>query len=513
MGSCHSTQDEFVSHRYNFTVHPNGKEKQKIRTHSPLEINALASSSIVNQVFQAGRPSTFDLLNERAIKIIRSKTLEGYSSGVAGLKNLGNTCFMNSSLQCLSNTIPLTDYFLGFDFKSEINRTNFLGTKGELVTSYATLLKKLWLENNRSVDPKFFKSKLEHFAERFKGSEQHDSQEFLGVLLDGIHEDLNSVRNPPYVEEKDCDGTNDDLDSILAWKNYLKRNKSIIVDLFQGQLRNTLTCRNENHKNPDQSSGCGHKSVKFEPFMYLSLPLSEETGNINDCLKLFCREEFLTGPNMWYCTKCKKRVVATKKFDLWMLPPVLIVHLKRFKFAEFGSRSKINTVIKYPLANWDLSNFIRGKRKEDNLYDLFAISNHYGNLGSGHYTAQALNRIDNEWYTFDDSKTRRLDKEKIERGSKSAYCLFYNRSYDSRNDSEEIKQSPLTIYRQTLTRPDHWPHIQVGMTYDKDHENFRSFRRGKSTEFIPQQENIQEEKKIDEEHHHECEQGFSQEKQ
>jgi hypothetical protein len=112
----------------------------------------------------------------------------GEPLGVVGLRNLGNTCFLNSSLQCLSATIPLTDYFLGYDYRSEINKDNFLGTGGKLVVSYAELMKKMWLGKNLVVHPTAFKSQLEKFAPQFRGCHQHDSQELLSFLLDGIHE-------------------------------------------------------------------------------------------------------------------------------------------------------------------------------------------------------------------------------------------------------------------------------------------------------------------------------------
>ena len=80
----------------------------------------------------------------------------------------------------------------------------------------------------------------------------------LAFLLDGIHEDLNRVRKKPYIEDEDCDGTNDEGDAITAWSHYLQRNRSIVVDLFQGQLRSTMTCRNEQ---PDGTCGCAVTST------------------------------------------------------------------------------------------------------------------------------------------------------------------------------------------------------------------------------------------------------------
>jgi hypothetical protein len=169
----------------------------------------------------------------------RSKHDQSVPMGVIGLRNLGNTCFLNSSLQCLSATIPLTDYFLGYNYISEINRNNFLGTGGKLATAYAELMKKMWLGRKSVAEPSDFKEQIGTFAPQFNGFHQHDSHELLAFLLDGIHEDLNRVKKRPYIDDRDCDGRQDEDDAIDSWKNYLRRNRSLVVDLFQGQLKNT----------------------------------------------------------------------------------------------------------------------------------------------------------------------------------------------------------------------------------------------------------------------------------
>ena len=210
---------------------------------------------------------------------------------------------------------------------------NILGTQGALARSYAELTKHLWLGKSKSYSPEEFKSRIGQFAPQFEGYEQQDAQELLAFLLDGIHEDLNRVITKPYVEQEDFDGTNDEGDAIISWSNYLLRNKSIVVDLFQGQLRNTMTCRNNKIRQADGTYGCGHKNIKFDPFMYLSLPVSDRSHSLDDCVSLFCEEETLQGDNQWYCSKCKAHVDATKKIDLWMLPPILIIHCE-YVFVE-----------------------------------------------------------------------------------------------------------------------------------------------------------------------------------
>ena len=120
--------------------------------------------------------------------------------GLVGLSNLGNTCFMNSCLQCLSHTIPLTEYFLESYYENEINKQNPLGTKGKLAKSYAKFIKHMWCESDSTFSPYNLKSAVSSVNHMFSGYAQHDSQEFFSFLVDGIHEDLNRIKKKPYVE-------------------------------------------------------------------------------------------------------------------------------------------------------------------------------------------------------------------------------------------------------------------------------------------------------------------------
>jgi len=120
--------------------------------------------------------------------------LGSVSIGIAGLRNLGNTCFMNSTLQCLSGTVPLARYFLDGSFRRSINRNNPLGTKGVLAEQFAALVKSLWSEQETVVTPTRFKDVIGHIEPRFAGNDQQDSQEFLQLLLDKLHEDMNAGR-------------------------------------------------------------------------------------------------------------------------------------------------------------------------------------------------------------------------------------------------------------------------------------------------------------------------------
>uniref|UniRef100_A0A672ZXT6 Ubiquitin carboxyl-terminal hydrolase n=1 Tax=Sphaeramia orbicularis TaxID=375764 RepID=A0A672ZXT6_9TELE len=588
--------------------------------------------------------------------------------GVCGLTNLGNTCFMNSALQCLSNVPPLTEYFLRNLYLDELNFTNPLGMKGEIAEAYADVIKQMWSGRHYSVVPRVFKTKVGHFASQFLGYQQHDSQELLSFLLDGLHEDLNRVKNKEYIELRDADGRPDQEVAEEAWRNHRRRNDSVIVDTFHGLFKSTLVC-------PE----CHKVSVTFDPFCYLSVPLpvskervmevffvsldpyakpvqhrvvvpkagkvsdlcsclsemtnmvvadvfnhrfykiysadeslscildrddifvyehlrdpedeqedqvllalylrershyrdygtgsssygtslfghplllsvprsscsrealydlflqrlvryvrcpdptdeldeededddedelyktqtngisdgkmsssrrfmgrrhsvrvcpcclvhssslssagftepyvaidwdpdmkkrfyneneaekyvkhvsmevpqQQTTVQLQECIELFTTVETLEEENPWYCPVCKTHQLATKKLDLWSLPEVLIIHLKRFSYTKF-TREKLDSIVDFPLRDLDFSDCLLRKHPANgeppSRYDLIAVSNHYGGLRDGHYTSYARNKDNGQWYYLDDSKVTYAKEEQIV--TNAAYVLFYHR--------------------------------------------------------------------------------------
>ncbi|KAM7095959.1 ubiquitin carboxyl-terminal hydrolase 4 isoform 2-T2 [Ciconia maguari] len=629
--------------------------------------------------------------------------------GLCGLSNLGNTCFMNSALQCLSNTPPLTEYFLEDKYEAEINQNNPLGMRGEIAEAYAELIKQIWSGRQSHVAPRMFKTQVGRFAPQFSGYQQQDSQELLAFLLDGLHEDLNRVKKKPYLELKDANGRPDSEVAKEAWENHRLRNDSIIVDIFHGLFKSTLVCPK-----------CSKVSVTFDPFCYLTLPLplrrdrlmevtlvyadpqrrpvqyrvvvpmmgaisdlceslsklsgvpaenmvvtdvynhrfhkifqmdeglnhimpkddifvyevckpsedgmeyvtlsvyfrektmrqssntsgtilfgqpllisvpkhkltvdhlysvvleqisryvklplveeystpcpdkgtcngsngvvegdieemehqdgeqegkeklaevdpchsegcmqiesardlqpckkqhftfslvnSSGTSEINsivegkilklnafsalaidwdsdtrrllfdeqeaqafekhgsmlqpqkkkavvalrDCIELFTTMETLGEHDPWYCPNCKKHQQATKKFDLWSLPRILVVHLKRFSYSRYW-RDKLDTVVEFPIRGLNMSEFVCDPRAGSYVYDLIAVSNHYGAMGVGHYTAYAKNKVNDKWYYFDDSNVSVASEDQIV--TKAAYVLFYQR----RSSEEHTAPSP-----------------------------------------------------------------------
>ncbi|KAK4787420.1 hypothetical protein SAY86_011253 [Trapa natans] len=590
---------------------------------------------------------------------ISGMNTRGLPVGLTGLQNLGNTCFMNSAIQCLVHTPELARYFQE-DYHREINWHNPLGMVGELAMAFGELLRKLWVPGRFPVAPRAFKVKLARFAPQFSGYNQHDSQELLAFLLDGLHEDLNRVKDKPYIKSRDADGRSDEEVADEYWANHIARNDSIIVDVCQGQYKSTLIC-----------PLCNKISVTFDPFMYLSLPLQfastrsmtvtvftcdgsslpfaytvavpkqgrcsdlilalsnacslqateklllseikdqaihrmvddpltllstfkdddhlaaykipkleknaiylclalrcqeqassdTQTGwkpygtplvaavsadeiesmdihrtvhkmlspflrdngleksdhsdmpdknidtssssqsdtmpklpiqlvdennaltdlfvgeeavkfssssfihlvinwstelsvkydipylenlpevcnyghvskkartdplSLYNCLEAFLSEEPLVPEEMWYCPQCKERRQASKKLDLWRLPEVLVIHLKRFSYSR-SKKHKIGTFVNFPIHDFDLTDYVPNKKSSARqLYELYALINHYGtSIGSGHYTANIKLLDENRWYNFDDSLVTPINEDEVI--SSGAYVLFYRR--------------------------------------------------------------------------------------
>uniref|UniRef100_A0A3Q4MGY3 ubiquitinyl hydrolase 1 n=1 Tax=Neolamprologus brichardi TaxID=32507 RepID=A0A3Q4MGY3_NEOBR len=364
--------------------------------------------------------------------------------GATGLSNLGNTCFMNSSIQCVSNTKPLTDYFLSGRHLYELNRTNPIGMRGHMAKCYGDLVMELWSGTQKNVAPLKLRWTIAKYAPRFNGFQQQDSQELLAFLLDGLHEDLNRVHEKPYVELKDSDGRPDwEVASEVRW-NFLEEqillccDVSVVIKLdgstpvryglrlnmdekytgLKKQLSELCSLKPEqillaevhssNIKYPftlrvvgkDGNScawcpwyrfcrGCtiectedraavgnAYIAVDWDPTaLHLRYQTSQERIveehcsveqsrraqaepiSLDSCLKAFTSEEELGEDELYYCSKCKTHRLATKKLDLWRLPPILIVHLKRFQFVN-GRWIKSQKIVKFPRENFDPSAFL-----------------------------------------------------------------------------------------------------------------------------------------------------------
>ncbi|KAL9643966.1 hypothetical protein ABK040_005434 [Willaertia magna] len=342
-----------------------------------------------------------------------------------GLKNIGNTCYMNSTIQCLMSIETIRVYFTQdiskVQFKINPSRT------GALVIEFCKLANNLTNESGESVAPLEFKKVLNQYTSLFRGYEQQDSQEFLRYLLDGLHEDLNRITvKPKWVELVDIPNESVIQKSNRWYYNYIERNNSFITDLFLGQLKSSITC-----------TKCNKESINFDPFMDISLPIDFKSSrsyfsrlsslvSVDECLKYFTTDELLTKADQVYCSSCAKHTDCRKTLSFFRLPKILVIQLKRF-----SNNEKLLNEVSVNIDDLVFDKYIDKEakaefyKKEKVKYHLLAVIRHYGSLRGGHYLCNA--RIsENEWVEYNDSKVKKLAK--FCNTDSSAYILFYGLS-------------------------------------------------------------------------------------
>ncbi|KAI9468611.1 hypothetical protein BX667DRAFT_512595 [Coemansia mojavensis] len=351
---------------------------------------------------------------------------------------------MNSVIQCLIGTKPLTRYFMCGDWKKDFIQAS--PAYANVTSEYAQVVENMWRGQYGFVSPKDFRQAIADCSEQFRGNDQEDAHEFASFLLDTLHETLNRrhPRPPPerdmtVEEELDFENLDDKQQSDLQWNRFIRRNDSVITNIFQGQIQSRLMCM-----------ACRHTSTTYHTFTELSLPipvsdnnfseLGDANGppmpnhqpssnmpiNIYQCLEAYAETEVLDGENKWMCPQCKVKRPATKKLMISRLPLVLIVHLKRFSTVGHF-REKLSTNVLIPTINLTLQNYVTSSiAQEPTTYNLYAVANHYGTMSSGHYTASVSDGMSSHWNYFDDTKVSQIPESQVT--SSAAYLLFFVRT-------------------------------------------------------------------------------------
>ncbi|KAJ2775509.1 ubiquitin-specific protease doa4 [Coemansia nantahalensis] len=377
------------------------------------------------------------------------------SYGVTGLGNLGNTCFMNSVVQCLAGTEALARYFLRGDWRRAA-AARAGGTQADVATEFAQLVETLWRGQLAAVSPVRFRAAVAACSEQFGSDSQEDAHEFASFLTDALHEALNDVhpRPPPAPamtpdEERHFEALPDASQALHAWRESRRRNWSAVSRIFQGQIQSRLTCMT-----------CGHTSTTYHTFTDLSVPipdpapapaprsLSADDGgshkplllrrnrtsppsqpqpqalpvDIYRCLDAYSETEVLDGDNRWQCPRCNAKRRATKRLLISRLPDVLTVHLKRFSTVGHF-REKIEADVRVPTRNLHMGRYVVPGPHPTTRYNLYGVVNHYGSLSSGHYTAGVYSRPRNQWNYFDDTRVTPIDEAQV--SSPAAYLLFF----------------------------------------------------------------------------------------
>ncbi|KAB7499585.1 Ubiquitin carboxyl-terminal hydrolase 43 [Armadillidium nasatum] len=190
--------------------------------------------------------------------------------GLMGIRNHGNTCFMNAVIQCLSHTDILAEYFVLDHYKNDLARCNRInskkyGTRGEITEHLAVLLKSLWVLRYVPDTSLNLKNIVEKYEPCYRGSNQHDAAEFLMFVLDKVHEDLNTASKKKYKKVKNSYGRPDEIVAAETLANHLRCNSSFIQDIFQAQFRSSLKCPH-----------CLKESNTFDPYLCVSIPIPQK---------------------------------------------------------------------------------------------------------------------------------------------------------------------------------------------------------------------------------------------
>ena len=360
-----------------------------------------------------------------------------------GLVNFGVTCYMNATIQCLLATIPLSQFFLDTHWHGCVQK-NWKGSNGIMPEIYANLIRNLWKNDDLAVRP----TSLRNFCARLKTDwgidRQQDAKEFLEFLVDCLHEDLNTnwERRPlqPLTSEQELTRERMPVAKVsqLEWARYSHREHSFVSELFAGQHASRLRC-----------TTCGNTSTTYEAFYSISVEIPRSgRGDIHQCLRSYCQEERLSGDEVWKCPHCKREREATKRITLTRLPPVLIVHFKRFSASKTESARKVHTPIDFPLHGLAMEPYMAPTQADPKdladrvpepavtppfRYDAYAVMRHLGQTGNGgHYIALVKDPARGCWRKFDDTHATDFDPGKLRPEQRlqneQAYIVFYGRA-------------------------------------------------------------------------------------
>ena len=356
-----------------------------------------------------------------------------------GLNNIGATCFMNSTLQCLSQTKSLTDYFLNEKNTDRIINNNiYIKNKNDLQLSpaYHDLIKQLWDKNGpKSFSPSHFMGVIEKLNPLFKKGQAGDSKDFIIFILEQLHKELKS----PLSGINQIDIALNQYDRLNAFNyffNDFKKECSIISDTFFGFNETTNECLN--CKNIYNMNGlCNPICYNYGIFNCLIFPLEEvknmkniniqnnlnNTVTIYDCFYYNQKSEMFTGENRNYCNICKQLYDSIYTTNIFIGPNNLILILNRGKGNIYNVKLEFSEII-------DTSQFIMQKDKPQIFYSLYGVITHIGQSGpNAHFVASCKSSIDNKWYRFNDAFVNpitNIQKEIIEFGT--PYILFYQKN-------------------------------------------------------------------------------------
>nr|GMC87351.1 ubiquitin carboxyl-terminal hydrolase 23 [Ipomoea batatas] len=308
----------------------------------------------------------------------------------AGLENLGNTCFLNAVLQCLTYTEPLAAYLESGKHQNSCRKAGFCA-----LCAIQRHVSRALQATGRILAPKDLVSNLRCISRNFRNARQEDAHEYMVNLLESMH--------------KCCLPSGVPSESPGAYE------KSLVHRMFGGRLRSRVKCMQ-----------CSYCSDKYDPFLDLSLEIIK-ADSLYKALEHFTAPELLDGGEKQYsCQQCKQKVRARKQLSVDKAPHVLTIHLKRFGSHLPGK--KIDKKIHYgPVL--DLNRFMSSPNTSDLKYTLYAVLVHAGwSTHSGHYYC-FVRTSSGMWYSLDDNQVFQVNEKKVL--EQKAYMLFYVRDRKS----------------------------------------------------------------------------------
>ena len=383
--------------------------------------------------------------NEILTNIMNNNPMILYSKPTSiGLNNIGATCFMNSTLQCLSQTKELTIYFLKPKNKSEIINNNLAlknMNNNQLCPVYLELIQKLWERNGpKSFSPNKFMNTVNEINPLFKTGQAGDAKDFIIFVLEQLHKEL---KRPINSNNNLNSETLNQYDKNNSWNHFFKDFKnelSIISDIFYGINETTNDCLN--CKNTYNFRGLSNNPIcyNYGIFNCLIFPLEEVKNfkynnnyqfnnfQINNCVSIYdCfyynqKTELFTGQNKNYCNICKQLYDSYYTSKIYTCPTVLILILNRGKGNMFNIKLFFDEII-------DITEFVLQKENSKIIYNLYGVITHIGQSGpNAHFVASCKSPIDNKWYRYNDSFVNPIEnvqKEIIDFGT--PYILFYHK--------------------------------------------------------------------------------------